>query len=79
MRDEWFAPVLGVTELPGDDPASFWIAAVEAANERLHGTLGANVIAHPRSMRALAASSTTASPTSATAPSRSTRGPASAT
>ena len=53
MRDEWFAPVLGVAELPGDDPASFWTAAIETANERLHGTLGANVIAHPRTIRAL--------------------------
>jgi aldehyde dehydrogenase (NAD(P)+) len=53
LHDEWFAPVLGVTELPGNDQATFLRAAVEAANERLHGTLGANVIAHPRSMRAL--------------------------
>ena len=53
LRDEWFAPVLGVCELPGEDPASFIRAAVDAANERLHGTLGANVIAHPRSIRVL--------------------------
>ena len=53
LRDEWFAPVLGIAELPGDDPASFIRAAVDAANERLHGTLGANVITHPRSIRAL--------------------------
>lgn len=53
LRDEWFAPVLGVAELPGEDPTSFIHAAVDAANERLHGTLGANLIAHPRSIRAL--------------------------
>jgi hypothetical protein len=53
LQDEWFAPVLGVAELGGDDPATFLRAAVEASNERLHGTLGANVIAHPRSIRAL--------------------------
>jgi acyl-CoA reductase-like NAD-dependent aldehyde dehydrogenase len=53
LRDEWFAPVLGIAELPGEDPASFIRAAVDAANQRLHGTLGANVIAHPRSIRAL--------------------------
>ena len=53
LADEWFAPVLGVAELPGEDPASFIRAAVDAANERLHGTLGANVIAHPRTIRAL--------------------------
>ena len=56
LRDEWFAPVLGVAELPGDDPAAFLRTAVDAANERLHGTLGANVIAHPRSIRALGGS-----------------------
>ena len=53
LRDEWFAPVLGVAELPGDDPATFLRAAIDAANERLHGTLGTNVLAHPRSIRAL--------------------------
>jgi hypothetical protein len=53
LHDEWFAPVLGVCELPGEDPASFMRAAVDAANERLHGTLSANVVAHPRSIRAL--------------------------
>ena len=53
LLDEWFAPVLGICELPGDDPASFIRAAVNVANERLHGTLGANLIAHPRTIRAL--------------------------
>ena len=53
LHEEWFAPVLGVAELAGDDPATFLRAAVDAANERLHGTLGANLIAHPRSIRAL--------------------------
>lgn len=52
-HDEWFGPVLGVTELAGDDPAAFLRTAVHAANERLHGTLGANVIAHPQTIRAL--------------------------
>jgi aldehyde dehydrogenase (NAD(P)+) len=55
LSDEWFAPILGVTELPGDEPASYWNAAVATANERLHGTLGANVIAHPRTIRSLGA------------------------
>ncbi|KRA32859.1 aldehyde dehydrogenase [Nocardioides sp. Root614] len=47
---EYFGPVLGVTELPGEG-AAFLEAAVAAANATLRGTLGANVIAHPRSLR----------------------------
>ncbi len=50
FEDEYFAPVLGVTELPGTG-ATFLRGAVEAANERLRGTLGANIIIHPRTMK----------------------------
>ena len=49
---EYFAPVLGVAELPGAG-AEFLDAAVTAANERLRGTLGANIIIHPKTTRAL--------------------------
>jgi aldehyde dehydrogenase (NAD(P)+) len=49
---EYFGPVLGVMELPGDAPA-FLAAAVRTANERFAGTLGANIIAHPRTISAL--------------------------
>ncbi|WP_405594550.1 aldehyde dehydrogenase family protein [Streptomyces sp. NBC_01092] len=49
---EYFGPVLGVAELPGTG-ADFLDAAVAAANDRLHGTLGANVIVHPKTIRAL--------------------------
>ncbi|MET9212899.1 MULTISPECIES: aldehyde dehydrogenase family protein [unclassified Nocardia] len=49
---EYFGPVLGVAELPGTG-AAFLDAAVAAANHRLHGTLGANIIAHPGTIRAL--------------------------
>jgi len=52
FRTEYFAPVLGVAELPGTGGA-FLAAAVQAANERLHGTLGANLIAHPSTLREL--------------------------
>lgn len=51
---EYFGPVLGVSELPGEG-ADYLAAAVAAANERLRGTLGANVIAHPQTIRALGA------------------------
>jgi len=49
---EYFGPVLGVAELPGTG-VDFLEAAVTAANERLRGTLGANLIVHPRTMRSL--------------------------
>ena len=45
-RTEYFAPVLGVEQLPGTGQ-EFLDAAVAHANERLHGTLGANVIIDP--------------------------------
>jgi acyl-CoA reductase-like NAD-dependent aldehyde dehydrogenase len=49
---EYFAPVLGVAELRGTG-AEFFDAAVAAANERLRGTLGANIVIHPTSKRAM--------------------------
>lgn len=49
---EYFAPVLAVTELRGTGE-DFLDAAVTFANSRLSGTLGANLIAHPRTMRQL--------------------------
>jgi aldehyde dehydrogenase (NAD(P)+) len=47
---EYFAPVLAVTSLADDD---FLEAAVAFANERLYGTLTANLIGTPASLRAL--------------------------
>lgn len=43
---EYFAPVLGVVDLPGTAQA-FLDAAVDHANEHLTGTLGANVLIDP--------------------------------
>ncbi|BFU43843.1 aldehyde dehydrogenase family protein [Krasilnikovia sp. MM14-A1004] len=51
---EYFGPVLGVVELPGTDLA-FLNAAVEVANERMHGTLGANLVIDPGTQRRLGA------------------------
>ncbi|MGW4328443.1 aldehyde dehydrogenase family protein [Nocardia sp. NPDC004573] len=52
LRTEYFSPVLGVVELPyaGGD---FLQRAVDFANAELTGTLGANVIAHPTTIRRL--------------------------
>ena len=49
-RTEYFAPVLGVTVLPGTG-LDFLRRAVDFANDRLAGTLGANIIALPQQVR----------------------------
>jgi aldehyde dehydrogenase (NAD(P)+) len=53
-RTEYFAPVLGVLELPGTGQA-FLDAAVRTANEEIEGTLGANLLIRPEERRALGA------------------------
>ncbi|GAA3168286.1 MULTISPECIES: aldehyde dehydrogenase family protein [Streptomyces] len=52
LEGEYFAPVLAVLELPGS-PRQFLDDAVRAANESFAGTLGANLIAHPRTVASL--------------------------
>ncbi|HTN56574.1 MAG TPA: aldehyde dehydrogenase, partial [Microbacterium sp.] len=51
---EYFAPVLGVVELPGAGQA-FLDAAVAHANEQLQGTLGANLLIDPATQRSMGA------------------------
>ncbi|MEV8480061.1 aldehyde dehydrogenase family protein [Streptomyces sp. NPDC051173] len=53
FRTEFFAPVLAVTALPGRTPAEFLDRAVEFCDTALAGTLGVNLVAHPRTLRAL--------------------------
>lgn len=53
-RTEYFAPVLGVATLAGTGRA-FLDAAVAYANDRLEGTLGANVLVDPVTEAALGA------------------------
>ncbi|MFI7004006.1 aldehyde dehydrogenase family protein [Nocardia sp. NPDC050175] len=52
LRTEYFSPVLGVVELPYAD-GEFLQQAVDFANNELTGTLGANVLAHPATIRKL--------------------------
>jgi aldehyde dehydrogenase (NAD(P)+) len=52
LRTEYFSPVLGVVELPFAG-GEFLQRAVDFANAELTGTLGANVIAHPTTIRRL--------------------------
>ncbi|TYL50002.1 aldehyde dehydrogenase family protein [Nocardioides sp. BGMRC 2183] len=49
---EYFGPVIGVVELAGTG-ADFLGTAIAFANDRLHGTLGANVLAHPKTLAAI--------------------------
>ena len=50
---EVFAPALGVRRLAETDPEAFLRAAIAYANERLRGTLGANVVIHPKTVAAI--------------------------
>jgi aldehyde dehydrogenase (NAD(P)+) len=52
LTTEYFAPVLGVLELPGN-PRAFLDTAIRTANEQFVGTLGVNLIAHPRTIATL--------------------------
>jgi len=49
---EVFAPALTVVKLPGD-ANTFLSKAIAYANNELHGTLGANVLIHPASRKAI--------------------------
>ena len=51
FRDEYFSPVLATISIPGDNPSAFIQAAVQFANEKLDGTLGANIIIDPKTAR----------------------------
>lgn len=49
---EVFAPALSVHEIEGEG-ADYLAAAIRFANEHLHGTLGANILIHPETLRAI--------------------------
>lgn len=51
FRTEYFSPVLGVVKIDFSDPAYFLQAAVAFANNELDGSLGANVVIHPQTIR----------------------------
>ncbi len=53
FREEFFGPMLAQTSLPGATPAEYLRNAVRFANERLSGTLGASILVHPHTLRAL--------------------------
>jgi acyl-CoA reductase-like NAD-dependent aldehyde dehydrogenase len=47
---EVFAPALNLTELAGDTPETYLKAAIDYANTQLYGTLGANIVIHPKTI-----------------------------
>lgn len=51
FREESFAPILGETAVGSPDPVEFLEHAVDFANSRLWGTLGADLVVHPRLIR----------------------------
>jgi aldehyde dehydrogenase (NAD(P)+) len=53
FRTEVFGPALTVVFLPGAEPEAFLKSAIDFANTRLHGTLGANVIIDPATEKSL--------------------------
>ena len=48
---EVFGPALGVKELDAPDAERFLVAAIDYANTELWGTLGANILIHPKTIR----------------------------
>lgn len=46
-RDEFFSAAFVATRLPERDPGAYLDAAVDFANDRLEGSLGANLVIHP--------------------------------
>ena len=53
MRHEVFAPALGEIMLPSGDTESYLRAAIQYCNDNLPGTLGANILIHPHTLKEL--------------------------
>ena len=50
---EVFAPALNVVDLPGESAEAYLRAAIDYANKQLYGTLGANIVIHPKTIAAI--------------------------
>jgi len=55
LNTEYFCPAMSVMQIEGSesDPEAYLVKAIEFANEQLHGTLGANVLIHPATIKAI--------------------------
>lgn len=52
-NNEIFAPALSVYEIEGSNPEAYLKAAINYANTRLHGTLGGNILIHPKTIKTI--------------------------
>ena len=52
-ENEVFAPALSTHELDAPDAEQYLKAAIDYANDNLHGTLGANILIHPSTVKAM--------------------------
>lgn len=52
-HNEVFAPAMNIHRIKGTDPETYLREAIRFANETLHGTLGANIVIHPATVRAI--------------------------
>jgi len=50
-NEEVFAPAMTIYEINTTDPATYLRAAVKYANDDLYGTLGANIVIHPQTIK----------------------------
>ena len=48
---EIFAPALSMHTMDDPDPEAYLVEAIKWANEHLYGTLGANILIHPRTIK----------------------------
>jgi len=53
FNQEVFVGALGQTSLPGSNPSEYLKNAVQFCNEKLWGTLGANILIHPKTIKEL--------------------------
>lgn len=51
--NEVFAPALSIHKIAGTDAAAYLRAAIKYSNDALYGTLGANILIHPATKRAI--------------------------
>lgn len=52
-QNEVFAPAMSLTELEAGNAEEFLRRAIDYANTQLHGTLGANILIHPKTIKAM--------------------------
>ncbi|MCX7567375.1 hypothetical protein OS189_13575 [Sulfitobacter sp. F26169L] len=49
-QDEVFAPAMSTHDMEAPDPETYLRNAIYYSNDQLHGTLGANILIHPKTI-----------------------------